>query len=766
MYTKKIKRLSSIVFLLLFLLTGCGINPQPEAKEENFDQKEKQTSGDTGSSQGNVGSAGSYYTLEELYLPDPDKEIKSLLGEEMYVSEDPVLCGDSIYRSVIVIDENGNYKDRYVQILKLSDMKWNNISAAEEFEIKGEKYSHFGKLFFSDSGQIYSFVQHAEEKTYYLGRFVGADIIEILCTVPAELSKDERSYSAKLVSDGNGSFYYFHEGDNNLTVFDEALKVQKTVTLPGEIADIVYENQDGCAYWYGKNADGKVIIGNLCDDEIFLQEFEGVGAYEYKAEFSSLGSLFLADKKSVWKVGEEPQQILNFIKNDYIVKDIYGMEAGKNGEIQFLVSLDGEYTLLKLKGSDNPPETQKQEIVIAFAMEHLALNKIIARFNRQSEKYHISVMLPEADEDWTEFRDRIQLEMSVGRGPDILGHDIVLNIEPFVENDYLECLDGLLMDETEYLQAAIDGCRIDGKLYGVPYDCTFNFIAYSEVYTEGRTSWTMPELMSAVRKSGVSTLQKGYTGEDIVMRYALYDNSNTAYIDWEKGESHLTDNAFIELLAFAKEYADTGKMQAEKGELVQLGEAFAVDISMDELHWLNFVYACFQGKPSIIGYPKVDGNGIYLSSRELYVNNNSAYKEGAKAFLKYLVSEEVQTKYIEFNLYDEFTSMGVLLGYKSNFPVNLKAYEVLLDTARDTSKTEAAYMNYGVSYKDTPYTDEQVEQFYFLLENAQPNNFMAAGISGIVSEELAPYFSGDITAVEAAEKLDNRVQLYLNERVN
>lgn len=134
--------------------------------------------------------------------------------------------------------------------------------------------------------------------------------------------------------------------------------------------------------------------------------------------------------------------------------------------------------------------------------------------------------------------------------------------------------------------------------------------------------------------------------------------------------------------------------------------------------------------------------------------------------MKYLVSEEVQTKYIEFNLYDEFTSMGVLLGYKSNFPVNLKAYEVLLDTARDTSKTEAAYMNYGVSYKDTPYTDEQVEQFYFLLENAQPNNFMAAGISGIVSEELAPYFSGDITAVEAAEKLDNRVQLYLNERVN
>ena len=35
---------------------------------------------------------------------------------------------------------------------------------------------------------------------------------------------------------------------------------------------------------------------------------------------------------------------------------------------------------------------------------------------------------------------------------------------------------------------------------------------------------------------------------------------------------------------------------------------------------------------------------------------------------------------------------------------------------------------------------------------------------GMVAEELAPYFSGDISAEEATQKLDSRVQLYLDEQ--
>ena len=33
----------------------------------------------------------------------------------------------------------------------------------------------------------------------------------------------------------------------------------------------------------------------------------------------------------------------------------------------------------------------------------------------------------------------------------------------------MECLDDVITDESSYLQAALEGCRIDGKLYVLPY---------------------------------------------------------------------------------------------------------------------------------------------------------------------------------------------------------------------------------------------------------------------------------------------------------
>ena len=50
------------------------------------------------------------------------------------------------------------------------------------------------------------------------------------------------------------------------------------------------------------------------------------------------------------------------------------------------------------------------------------------------------------------------------------------------------------------------------------------------------------------------------------------------------------------------------------------------------------------------------------------------------------------------------------------------------------------------------------------MDNAYPANVKAAALYDILEEELTPYFEGDISAREAAEKLRNRVQLYVYER--
>ena len=62
------------------------------------------------------------------------------------------------------------------------------------------------------------------------------------------------------------------------------------------------------------------------------------------------------------------------------------------------------------------------------------------------------------------------------------------------------------------------------------------------------------------------------------------------------------------------------------------------------------------------------------------------------------------------------------------------------------------------------YPDDLVEQFTYMINHAEPVPVEIENIWGMVYEELEPYFSGDISAKEAAEHLQNRVQLYLNER--
>ena len=83
----------------------------------------------------------------------------------------------------------------------------------------------------------------------------------------------------------------------------------------------------------------------------------------------------------------------------------------------------------------------KKEITLALTMPNTALNKVIADFNAANEEYFVKVVLPEGAESfdlsddmfgkWEDFRKQIQMELSAGKGPDLLGDDVVQNPEDY-----------------------------------------------------------------------------------------------------------------------------------------------------------------------------------------------------------------------------------------------------------------------------------------------------------------------------------------------
>lgn len=131
------------------------------------------------------------------------------------------------------------------------------------------------------------------------------------------------------------------------------------------------------------------------------------------------------------------------------------------------------------------------------------------------------------------------------------------------------------------------------------------------------------------------------------------------------------------------------------------------------------------------GYPSDHADGSVLHFSELFaVNTSSRQKSGAYAFLRYLLTQPCQE------------SMQLRL------PVNDSVLQVQLT---------------GLLEKEA-ITQREIELFYQLVDGLRTADYPTATVEQIIREELAPYLAGDATEDEAAERIQSRVYLYLQEQ--
>ena len=251
-----------------------------------------------------------------------------------------------------------------------------------------------------------------------------------------------------------------------------------------------------------------------------------------------------------------------------------------------------------------------------------------------------------------------------------------------------------------------------------------------------------------MENSDADIIEENMGGVDLLVYYILYDNDDTTYIDWEEGKSHLDSEEFLRMLEFAEKYADRDNTDKK---------AFAMSSSMTDISTIKTIYSSFRGNASLIGFPCKDGNGIYVSTNAVYKNAATKNPGGVDTFLRFLISEREQKRYGMYSSRDMIKDGygSVTLG---EFPVRKDAYQ-----KKVTKEVRESYQNdfYGTQI---PYTDEMTDWIYFIRDHAKPDNPHIYAVYRILLDELTPYFDGSISAKEAAEHLQNRVQLYLNER--
>lgn len=748
-FHKKATRMA-VFSLVCILLTGCGNTPQP-AQETQTETQGSETSEKWVTVQS---GDGWNFEIMETMLPASEDALaqEDVIKDNNWVAYETEshFWGESLYRLSCLVEEEegkGLFKGACIQVLAPPYDQWENqVVIWQEDENNSLRVDTLAGG--AKDGVLLKMRPMAENKPY-LAHLAQDGSLEILMEMPIELE------NALWHQEGEQIWALSGEG-KTWTVFDKTGQQQSSQDLTGKVMGVLENPQSGETVWYGFEQD-ELVLWDKPGGQAQARITDQINQHEdFGIAYSPSGELLLSDMRRTWVYdGKAVQEVFSFEESGYFLDKLYGIGFHKDGSLLLLVKQNSKQYLLTAEVFSAAEMAEKQEILIVINNANPGLEKLAARYNRESGEYRVKIVSAMEESEPEEYRRRVQMEMVAGKGPDLLG-DWTVNISECVTQGYLVSLDEAVEDRSPFLESAFATGEVNGQLYGIPYACAPYFLAVSPELKDA-DSWTLDQMYQAVRNSSVEILEAKADGVNIVMAYGLHDEGNTAFIDWEKGESHLTEKPFLELMAFAKEYADQGGYpSSEVGERLADGRIAGVDIFLFTPEMLKRAWGCFNGEAACIGYPRESGSGIYMETMRLYLNRNAGNREGAIDFLRYLLSEEGQRQYMEYSSHDSTYYL----------PVRRSLLQEVLDRYQQNVKdtpTQARDSN-GISCVYDKLDEEQIETFWRILDNAVPAVFRADDIWSMVDEELQPYFNNVRSAEEAAAALHSRVQLYLDEQ--
>lgn len=351
-----------------------------------------------------------------------------------------------------------------------------------------------------------------------------------------------------------------------------------------------------------------------------------------------------------------------------------------------------------------------------------------------------------------EARDRILIELSQGKGPDLMFVSI--------EDMYMLEEKGLLMDirelipqeiQEEFLPGALEIGTVDGRLLGMPVGIRAEtMVVAGDIWSED--TWRLEDVISLMEEGKlVGAIRSPYQMGDYlsplltVQELVVYSLGDSFLIDWENGKSHFDDERFVRLLELTS--TDFSNGSHETADWLNEGQ--------------NIVWGYFQGVPSfleffahmeaeggrIIGFPTEGACGSYLVAEGgvMVVNANIAKKKEVACFLETLLGDEIQ-----------YQSNLLCLGVRKLDP---KYYIGRNESGRLTFMGGEFAPEVPV-FQDGTTSLDRAKDF---LENCVALPPRYPQIIRIIIEELNAMYAENRPPETTAEIINNRVQLYLDE---
>lgn len=456
----------------------------------------------------------------------------------------------------------------------------------------------------------------------------------------------------------------------------------------------------------------------------------------------------------------EPSIFMDFANSDFAGLDFQSLAFINDKEfIATYPDTDREtYKLSKFTYVDSTEVTDKINIVLGCEYLNSNLSKQIANFNKTNDTYRIVIKNYDSYntmEDYSLGNIQLHNDIISGNMPDILLINSTLDIDYLANKGLLADVGELIENDKElanieYLENVFNAFSVNDTLYTVVPSFSVSTMIARKDMVNSRTSWTMPEFLEYMNTLPDDITPFGFpilqdTMINYLMEYCVDD-----FLDLNIGTCRFDSPEFIAWLEFAKtfpaelsesfwnNYDWDAQERIFRDKKAVLSYCFIWE--MGEL--LYDIHGTLGSEASFIGFPGLKGNSSVIISDcdGFLLSSKSEHREGAWSFVRYFLTEEYQTG-------DQIEGL----------PVMKKVFEEQL--------TQAAEKPYRVDAETTlePFSQKEINEIRDFIYSLEKRTYNDAYVLQIVTEEAYSFFAGAKSAKEAAEIIQNRVQLYLDE---
>lgn len=371
-----------------------------------------------------------------------------------------------------------------------------------------------------------------------------------------------------------------------------------------------------------------------------------------------------------------------------------------------------------------------------------------------------------------DYISQVNTALMGGGGADILAMD-VLPFYKYADSGQLEDLAAFMESDPQFDKAGYRGNILDAVQYKngiwfMPLDYSFYYYTFDSALlpagaaagfgTDGK--YTVKELAALAEPffdgSALIFNRPDYAGGMRPDLWSLLLEENyTSFVDIENKTANFADGAFAALLESARQYGGQGSIAKDMSvksfffqpkENLSLISFFTRGLGMSMTGMAEGNIMAIGDHDEIAGIQAcADGSVPFTCSQAYGINANSKNKETAWAFLKFLLSEQIQ---LSTRL--PSTALPILNSARE------KKMELMLAGVmrQDGQPLTEGQLEAAAKYNETVEKLSDRLDAYILRD---------AIVDDMIAAEARYFFEGAKTAAETAEALQNKVTFYLNE---